>query len=60
MKKLLISVAAITALSMGAAHAENTLVGNYYAGISAFWSSIPDSDVVYNATGLFSQPRSGS
>lgn len=56
MKKLLISVAAITALSMGAAHAENTLVGNYYAGISAFWSSIPDSDVVYNATSSFSSP----
>lgn len=50
MKKLFISVATIAAFGLGAAHAENTLVGNYYAGVSAFWSSIPDSDAVYNAT----------
>ncbi len=50
MKKLLMSIASVAALGMGTAYAENTLTGNYYAGVSGFWTSIPDSDAVYRVT----------
>lgn len=39
---------ASVALFTTSAYAENTLAGKYYAGVSGYWVSAPDSDAVYN------------